>query len=297
MTLMGLTRSPNAPFLGRGDVPGHRAGRRRRRDPAQDPRRRDRDDLPGPDDVAEPGPEDRAPDRGADPGARWTSTRPRRASARSSCSSGSGIPRARDRAEAVPARVLRRHAPAGDDRPGAVVRPQAADRRRAHDRAGRDDPGADPGSDPCPARRDRRRGDPGDPRPRRRGRHRRPRRGHVRRPDRGAGHARRDLLRPPAPLHLGPARLDRPRRPRPSRRGCRRSPGCRRRWPTARRAATSRRAARTRSTSATRRPPSSSAPASPRGTPTAAGSTARPSASCAWSTARSGSSRPGSGVA
>ena len=117
----------------------------------------------------------------------------------------------------LPARVLGRHAPAGDDRAGAVVRPQAADRRRAHHRARRDDPGADPGPDPRAARRDRRRGDPGHPRPGRRGRHRRPRGRDVRRADRGAGHARRDLLRPPAPLHLGAAGLDRPRRPRPPR--------------------------------------------------------------------------------
>ena len=44
----------------------------------------------------------------------------------------------------LPARVLRRHAPARDDRDGAVVRPVGADRRRAHHRAGRDDPGPDP---------------------------------------------------------------------------------------------------------------------------------------------------------
>ena len=37
----------------------------------------------------------------------------------------------------------RRDAPAGDDRDGAVLPSAAADRRRADDRAGRDDPGAD----------------------------------------------------------------------------------------------------------------------------------------------------------
>ena len=55
-----------------------------------------------------------------------------------------GIPRARGAAALLPARVLRRHAPARDDRDGAVVLAQAADRRRADDRARRDDPGPDP---------------------------------------------------------------------------------------------------------------------------------------------------------
>ena len=171
----------------------------------------------------------------------------------------------------LPARVLGRHAPARDDRPGAVVRPQAADRRRAHHGAGRDHPGPDPGPDPHAARRDRRGRDPGDPRPGRGGRHRRPGGGHVRRPDRGAGHAGPDLLRPPAPLHLGPAGLDRPRRPRPPRAAAGHRRAAAVAGQPARRAATSRPAARTRSTSATRPPPWSSAPASPPATWTAAG--------------------------
>ena len=41
----------------------------------------------------------------------------------------------------VPARVLRRHAPAGDDRDGDRQRPRRADRRRAHHRARRHHPG------------------------------------------------------------------------------------------------------------------------------------------------------------
>ena len=56
---------------------------------------------------------------------------------------------------------------------------------------------------------------PDHPRPRRRRRGRRPGARDVRRAGRRAGHARRDLLRPPAPLHLGLlgslARIDRPR--------------------------------------------------------------------------------------
>ena len=152
------------------------------------------------------------------------------------------------------------------------------------------DPGADPRAHPRAARRDRRRRDPRDPRPRRRGRHRRPGRGDVRRADRRAGHARRDLLRPPAPLHVGPAGLDHARGPRRGRSGCRRSPGCRRRWPTGPRAATSARAARTSSTSATqdaaaRARARGEAPGAPR--PLLAGRRGR-SASCAWSSGQIG---------
>ena len=44
----------------------------------------------------------------------------------------------------LPAPVLRRHAPAGDDRDGARLRARDPDRGRADDCAGRDDSGADP---------------------------------------------------------------------------------------------------------------------------------------------------------
>ena len=147
------------------------------------------------------------------------------------------------------------------------------------------------------ARRDRRGGDPGHPRPRRGGRHRRPRGRDVRRPDRGAGHARRDLLRPPAPLHVGPAGLDRPRRPRPPRAaaGHRRAAAVAGQPPAG--LPLRARAARTRSTSASRRPTSSSAPASPPATWTAAGWTRTPSASCAWSSGQIGLEAPREGVA
>ena len=50
MTLMGLTRSPNARFEGSATLRRPGAARRLRRRAAQDPRRRDRDGLPGPDD-------------------------------------------------------------------------------------------------------------------------------------------------------------------------------------------------------------------------------------------------------
>ena len=57
-----------------------------------------------------------------------------------------GIPSPGAAREAVPARAVRRHAPARDDRHGALVRAEAAHRRRADDRARRDRPGPDPGA-------------------------------------------------------------------------------------------------------------------------------------------------------
>ena len=56
-----------------------------------------------------------------------------------------GIPQPDRRADAVPARVLRRHAAAGDDRDGDHQRPGSDHRRRADHRAGRHRAGADPG--------------------------------------------------------------------------------------------------------------------------------------------------------
>ena len=53
-------------------------------------------------------------------------------------------PECERRLQRLPAPVLGRDAPAGDDRDGARVRAEAADRRRADDRARRDDPGPDP---------------------------------------------------------------------------------------------------------------------------------------------------------
>ena len=84
----------------------------------------------------------------------------------------------------VSAPDVRRHAAARHDRDGAVVPAQAADRRRADDRAGRHDPGADPRAAPQAPARDGH-GDPADhARPRRRRGERRRRRRHVRQPGR-----------------------------------------------------------------------------------------------------------------
>ena len=106
-----------------------------------------------------------------------TRRRPRAAPA--SCSTWSAS-RARRAPEGLPAPVLRRHAPAGDDRDGARLRAEAAHRRRADDRARRDDPGADPRAarELAPSGHG---ADPDHARPRRRRRHVRPRERDVRR--------------------------------------------------------------------------------------------------------------------
>ena len=163
-----------------------------------------------------------------------------------------GIPRARDRVDNYPFEF------SGGMRQRVMIalalscNPSRADRRRAHHGAGRDHPGPDPRAHPRPARGDRRRRDPRDPRPRRGGGHRRPHRGDVRRaasssrarstrssmtrstPTRGACWAR------------SPGWTSRARSAFPP------SPACRRRSPDGRRAVTSVPAARTSSGSAPR---------------------------------------------
>ena len=108
-------------------------------------------------------------------------------------------------ADALPARVLRRPAPAHRDRAGARARARRRGARRAGLGARRLDPGA--GAEPAP-------GPPGAPRrcrtcssPRPGGRapHRRPRRGDVPRQDRGDRPGRRDLRGPAPPVHAGAA--------------------------------------------------------------------------------------------
>ena len=91
---------------------------------------------------------------------------------------------------AVPARVLRRHAPAGDDRHGHRQRPEAADRRRADDGARRHGAGPGDGGAARGAGADRLRDDADHPRPRTRRRLGRPRAGDVREPVDGDRHDR-----------------------------------------------------------------------------------------------------------
>ena len=119
-----------------------------------------------------------------------------------------GIPNARGARARLPAPVLGRHAPARDDRDGARPQPGRADRRRADDRARRDRPGADPRADRPREEGLRHRRDPDHARPRRRRRDGDARARDVRRPRDGVRAGARDLQRGPAPVHLGPARVD-----------------------------------------------------------------------------------------
>ena len=99
-------------------------------------------------------------------------------------------PRALAAHRRLPAPVLRWHAPARDDRDGALLRPRPADRRRADHGARRDGAGADPRPDPRPAAGVQLRGRDHHPRPRRRGRAGRRHPGDVRRPGRRVRHRR-----------------------------------------------------------------------------------------------------------
>ncbi len=103
----------------------------------------------------------------------------------------------------VPAPVLRRHAPARDDRDGAGLRSQAAHRRRADDRAGRDHPEADPRAHRRPAAAARHGGHHGHPRPRRDRRAGGPGRGHVRGQGRGDDRHPGAVRQPAPPVHRG----------------------------------------------------------------------------------------------
>ena len=142
--------------------PAHRAdgthGRPRQARPARprDPRRarrRDRDDLPGADESLSPvhtiGDQIVEVLR-----LHLEMTQAAGARARpSSCCAQVEIPRPGTRHRPLHVRVLRRHAPARDDRHGARLQSARADRRRADDRARRHDAGRDPRPDQAAAGR------------------------------------------------------------------------------------------------------------------------------------------------
>ena len=114
-------------------------------------RRRRRHDLPGADDLAQPGAVDRPAAHRGDPRRTAGSARGEaRALALDGARRGPDR-RAGAAARAISARALRRHAPARDDRDGARRPAQGADRRRADHRARRHRAGADPRADPQPA--------------------------------------------------------------------------------------------------------------------------------------------------
>ena len=104
LSIMRLLPQPPARIVGgavllRGHRPREAAGEQ----PRGCARERDRDDLPGPDDVAESDPEDRNADHGDD-AAHLGYDRRRPASARSSCSRRCSIPKAKERLDDYPHR-------------------------------------------------------------------------------------------------------------------------------------------------------------------------------------------------
>ena len=114
---------------------------------------------------------------------------------------------ARTAGAGLPARAVRRRAPARRHRDRDRQRPRPADLRRTDDRAGRHRAGADPRRAQDRARRHRRRRADHHPRPRGGRRVRRPCAGDVRRTRRRGRRGRGPLPRPPNALHRGSARL------------------------------------------------------------------------------------------
>ncbi len=114
-----------------------------------------------------------------------------------------GIPEAGGPSQRLPASVLRRHAPARHDRHGAVLQSQAAPRGRAHDGAGRHDPGPDPGDHGPPEQGAGHGGHHHHAQSRRRRALRGSRQRDVRRPDRRDGAAKELYANPRHPYTLG----------------------------------------------------------------------------------------------
>ena len=112
---------------------------------ARNGRPRHRDDLSGADVVAQPLFHRRLPDR-RDAEHAFASPSRTAQSPHDRASARGRHPRSRAALTRLSASTLRRHEPAGDDRDGAGLFAKTADRRRADDRARRDDAGADPRS-------------------------------------------------------------------------------------------------------------------------------------------------------
>ena len=116
-------------------------------------------------------------------------------------------------AQTVPASVLRRHAPARDDRDRARLQSQAHHRRRTHHRARRHHPGADSRADEESVAQAQHRAHHHHPQSRGGRPLRRPRHRHVCRPRGRAGLSRRGVPSPAPSLHHGLAALGAPSRP------------------------------------------------------------------------------------
>ena len=180
---------------------------------ARPARRRDLDDLPGADDVAEPGVHRRLPARGsAAPASR--PDRQRCAQARDRAARRSRHPGPGVQDQCVPVADVGRPAAARDDRDGDRLRAEAPDRRRADDRARRHDPEADPRPDRRAAEAAPDVGAVHHARSRRRRRDRRPRRRDAPRRDPRAGPGEGDLRVAEGRLHEGAAAV--PAAPRPA---------------------------------------------------------------------------------
>ena len=120
------------------------------------------DDLPGADELAEPGLYDRRADHRGDP--RPPEDEPQAGDGAGAGASAPGADsRSRSAPQPVSAPAFRRPAPARHDRHGARQQPGRADRRRADDRARRHRAGADPQPDPRSAEEARHGGDPDHP--------------------------------------------------------------------------------------------------------------------------------------
>ena len=133
------------PHRGQHQARGPRSADAARTGDAGSARQRRRHDLPGADDQPQSGADHRLPDRrGADLSPRHVA---RGGRGRDYSSAGEGPHSGGEVAfPRISASLLRRHAPARDDRHGAGLQAEAADRRRADHRARRHDPGADPGA-------------------------------------------------------------------------------------------------------------------------------------------------------
>ena len=185
----------------------HRFAEAERTRDARDPRRADRDDLSGADDLAQSGLHHRQPDRRGDP-APSAHLAPRDPRSHDRGAADGRHRRSRAAHQRLSASTVRRDAPARDDRDGARVRAPRAHRRRADHRPRRHDSGADSRSHSRAAVAPRPRGNSRHARPRHRRSIRRRRHHPLCRAGDGAGADRRPFRQSAESLHQGLARLD-----------------------------------------------------------------------------------------